>query len=1049
MKKILYLVLTIICLSSIRLMAQTIKITGTVSDTTGASLPGAIITEKGTTNATAANASGRFTLSLKGTQKVLVFSMIGFRSQEINLGNRLTIDVKLKESSKALNEVIVVGYGKQKKITATGAISSVSGDELRANPTAAIQNTMAGKVPGFFSQQTSGRPGADGATFYIRGVSSYNTGSNSPTIYVDDIEYTLDQFSRLDANEIESVSVLKDAAATAVFGVRGANGVIVVTTRRGKIGPPQITFRGETSLQQPTVFPTFLNSFDAATLYNQGRKNDGQPAQFTDADLAAYRDHTDPYGHPDVDWKSVLFKKFATQYRGNFDVSGGTESVKYFVSAGYLHQDGMVNDFGSAVGVNNNYFSDRYNYRSNLDMKITRTTDLKVDLSGNISTINVPQVGSPNGWNDVLADYGSIWTLAPWAYPIYNPDGSLGYSQWARSPGTGGTVYDANNIVGRLTYLGYNRTFENNMNVVTTANQKLDFITDGLSLKGTLSYASQYNNPTLSMSGGEFPSYIYDPVAGTYSPRNSNTFRVRRLIRGSGNGSTIRILTTQAALNYDRGFGYHHITALALYLQQSDTRTSGDATYNFIPSIFKSYVGRFAYNYRQKYLLEFNGAINGSDRFSADHRYGFFPAVSAGWNVSEENFFKNHVNFVSRLKLRGSYGLVGNDKLGSFTYYYQQTYGSAGNQVFFGNPSANNANGIYEGTLGNLEVSWEKEKKLDLGIEMGFFKDKLSATIDYFDNNRFDILTDRSGKSDSRFGSVSLVFGQSLPPVNLGKVNNRGIEVELGYNGKIGKDFSYNVKGTYSIARNKIVFADEPSFSYDYQAYTGHAINTQRVYTWIGFYKDAADIAASAKPQGSPPRPGDLKYADLNGDGIIDGFDAKVQGDPNVPNTTGGLNLGIRYKNFNIGVFFQGSRGFNVRGLAEAIQPFGANFQPIHQQAWTPAIGDDAKFPLLSFIPGISDSRAYPSTFWLIPGDYIRLKTAEIGYTLPKAWSAKLKMKDIKIYSNGYNLYTWTKLNSLYQLDPEINQGSTGSSGTDRTNYPPQRMFNFGISATF
>ncbi|MBW4891026.1 TonB-dependent receptor [Mucilaginibacter sp. HMF5004] len=1049
MKKILYLVLTICCLSSVRLMAQSIQVTGTVSDTTGAALPGALITEQGTTNATAANASGRFTLMLKGTKHILVFTMIGFKSQEVNLGNRRTVDIKLKESSQSLNEVVVVGYGKQKKITATGAISSVSGEELRSNPTAAIQNTMAGKVPGFFSQQTSGRPGADGATFYIRGVSSYNTGSNSPTIYVDDIEYTLDQFSRLDANEIESVSVLKDAAATAVFGVRGANGVIVVTTRRGKIGPPQITFRGETSLSQPTVFPTFLNSFDAATLYNQGRKNDGQAPQFSDADLAAYRDHTDPYGHPDVDWKSVLFKKFASQYRGNFDVSGGTESVKYFVSAGYLHQDGMVNDFGSAVGVNNNYFSDRYNYRSNLDMKITRTTDLKVDLSGNISTINVPQVGSPNGWNDVLADYGSIWTLAPWAYPIYNPDGSLGYSQWARSPGTGGTVYDANNIVGRLTYLGYTRTFENNMNLATTANQKLDFITEGLSLKGTLSYASQYNNPTLTMSGGEFPSYIYDPVANTYSPRSANTFRVRRLIRGSGNGSTIRILTTQAALNYDRGFGYHHITALALYLQQSDTRNSGDATYNFIPSIFKSYVGRFAYNYRQKYLLEFNGAINGSDRFSADHRYGFFPAVSAGWNVSEEGFFKNHVNFINRLKLRGSYGLVGNDKLGSFTYYYQQTYGSGGNQVFFGNPSANAANGIYEGTLGNLEVSWEKERKLDLGIEMGFFKDKLSATVDYFDNNRFDILTDRSGKTDPRFGSVSLVFGQSLPPVNLGKVNNKGVEVELSYNGKVGKDLSFNVKGTYSIAKNKIVFADEPSYQNSYQAYTGNAINTQRVYTWIGFYKDAADIAASPKPAGAPPRPGDLKYADLNNDGIIDGFDSKVQGDPNVPNTTGGLNLGIRYKNFNIGVFFQGSRGFNVRGLAEAIQPVGANFQAIHQQAWTPAIGDDAKFPLLSFIPGISDSRAYPSTFWLIPGDYIRLKTAEIGYTLPKAWVAKLKMKDIKVYSNGYNLYTWTKLSSLYQLDPEINQGSTGSSGTDRTNYPPQRMFNFGVSATF
>lgn len=1049
MKKIFYLVLTICCLASVRLMAQTTQITGTVSDTTGSTLPGAVITEKGTPNATQANASGRFTLTLKGTQKILVFSMVGFRTQEVSLGNRLTISVRLRETTNNLSEVVVVGYGKQKKITSTGAISSVSGAELRANPSSAIQNTMAGKVPGFFSQQTSGRPGADGATFYIRGVSSYNSGSTSPTIYVDDIEYTLDQFSRLDANEIESVTVLKDAAATAVFGVRGANGVIVVTTRRGKLGSPEITFRGETSLQEPTVFPTFLNSYDAATLYNQGRKNDGQAAQFTDADLAAYRDHTDPYGHPDVNWKKELFNKFSSQYRGNFDVSGGTESVRYFVSAGYLHQDGMVKDFGSKVGVNNNFFNDRYNYRSNLDMKLTRTTDLKIDLSGNISTINVPQVGSPNGWNDVFADYGSIWTLAPWAYPIYNPDGSLGYSQWARSPGTGGTVYDVNNVVGRLTYLGYNRTFENNMNVVTTANQKLDFITNGLSLKGTLSYASQYNNPTLSMSGGDFPSYIYDPVANTYSPRNTNVFRVRRLIRGSGNGSTIRILTTQAALNYDRSFGYHHITALGLFLQQSDTRNSSDATYNFIPSSFRSYVGRLAYNYRQRYLLEFNSAINGSDRFLAAHRYGFFPAVSAGWNISEEDFFKKNISVMNRLKIRGSYGVVGNDKLGSFTYYYQQTYSTGGSQVFFGNPSANTSSGIYEGTLGNLQVSWEKERKLDLGIEMSFFKDRLSATVDYFDNNRFDILTDRSGKTDSRFGSVSLVFGQTLPPVNLGKVNNKGVEFELNYNGSIGKDLSFAVKGTYSIAKNKIVFADEPSYQYDYQAYTGHAINTQRVYTWIGFYQDAADIAASAKPAGLTVRPGDLKYADLNGDGIINGFDAKVQGDPNVPTQTGGVNLSIRYKNFNIGAFFQGARGFNVRGVAEAIQPFGSNFMAIHQQAWTPELGNNAKFPLLSFIPGISDSRAYPSTFWLIPGDYIRLKTAEIGYTLPKAWTSKLKMKEIKVYSNGYNLFTWTKLGSLYQLDPEINQGSTGSSGTDRTNYPPQRVFNFGISITF
>ncbi|MDT3402221.1 SusC/RagA family TonB-linked outer membrane protein [Mucilaginibacter terrae] len=1050
MKNIIKWLIALCCLCSTAAMAQNKTVSGSVADTTGAPIAGATITEKGRTdNSVQSNALGRFTLTFKGTDKILIISMVGFTSREVNMGNRQSISINLKESSQGLSEVVVVGFGKQRKLTSTGAISSVSGEDLRQNPAASIQNTMAGKLPGFFSQQVSGRPGADGANFYIRGVSSFNTGNNSPTIYVDDIEYTLEQFSRLDPNEIESVTVLKDASATAVFGVRGANGVIIVTTRRGKIGAPQITFRGETSIQQPTIFPKFLNAYDAAVLYNQGRKNDNQTPFFTDADLAAYRDHTDPYGHPDVNWKDELFKKFSRQLRGNFDITGGTQNVRYFLSAGYLNQDGMVKDFGSKQGINNNYFNERYNYRSNLDIKITKTTDLRLDLSGNISTINTPQVGSPNGWNDVFADYGSIWTLAPWAYPIYNPDGSLGYSAWQRSPGTGGTVYDANNIVGRLTYLGYNRTFENNMNLVSNITQKLNFITPGLSLKGVLSYASNYNNPNVSMSGGEFPSFIYNPTANTYEPRNANTFRVRRLIRGSNNGSTIRVLTTQASLNYDRSFGYHHVSGMALFMQQSDTRANSASTYNFIPSKFRSYVGRFTYDFKQRYLFEVNGSYNGSDRFSESKRFGFFPAVSAGWNISEEEFFKKNFGVVSLFKLRGSYGLTGNDKLGgNFSYYYQQIYTSSGNQVFFGNPNPNTSNGIYEGTLGNLEVGWENEKKFDLGLEMGFFKNKLTATIDYFNNNRYDILTDRSGRADPRFGSVSLTFGQTLPPVNLGKVNNKGIEVELNYNGKVGKDLSYSVKGTYSIAKNKIVFADEPTYANEYQAYTGKAINTQRVYTWIGFYQDANDIANSAKP-GQAVRPGDLKYADLNGDGVINGFDTKVQGDPNIPNTTGGINLSVRYKNFNIGAFFQGAMNFNVRGVAEAIQPFGSNFMAIHQQAWTPELGNNAKFPLLSFIPGISDSRANPSTFWMIPGDYIRLKTAEVGYTLPQSFVAKLHMKSIKVYSNGYNLLTWTKLSSLYQLDPEIGQGSTGSSGTDRANYPPQRIFNFGVSATF
>lgn len=580
------------------------------------------------------------------------------------------------------------------------------------------------------------------------------------------------------------------------------------------------------------------------------------------------------------------------------------------------------------------------------------------------------------------------------------------------------------------------------MNLVATGTQKLDFITKGLAIKGTISYASSYGDPTtganntVSMSGGEFPSFIYNPATQSYTPWSPNVFRVRRLIRGSSNGATYRSIQAQGFITYDRTFNNkHHVYGLGLYNQNSVTR-SGNATYNFIPNNLLGATVRVGYDYRQKYLVEFNAARNGSDRFSANNRYGFFPAVSAGWNISEEPFFKDNIKFVNRLKLRGSYGLVGNDKIGNFSYLYIQTYTTGGNAVYFGNPNANSSSAVYEGQLGNDLVSWEKEKKLDLAIEGTLFKNKLSFGVDYFNNNRFDILTNRGS-------SVSAVFGQSLPAVNLGKVNNKGYELELSYNNSIGKNLTYTVRGTYSYAKNTIIFQDEPSYKYGYQSFTGNSIGTPRLYTWIGFY-DSASIADSkvAKPA-QKVRPGDLRYADLNGDGVIDGFDQKVQGFPNIPNTTAGLQLSIRYKNFNIGAFFQGAKNFYVGGVSEAIRAFSSNLTAVHQQSWTPALGNNAKYPLLSFTPGISDPGANPSTFWQIRGDYIRLKTAEIGYSLPKKWLSNLKMKDIRIYGNGYNLFTWTKLSKLYQLDPEV------TTGTARTVYPPQRIFNFGLTATF
>ncbi|MDI9882684.1 SusC/RagA family TonB-linked outer membrane protein [Flectobacillus longus] len=1040
MKKILYIWISIVTLFAQNALAQGQVVSGVV---TGGKevLPGVAVFEKGrTTNGTLTDAKGFFKITLKGQSNTLVFRSLGFKQQEVNVAGRSIVNITLEDEDKSLDEVVVIGYGQQKKITLTGSVSSVSGREIRENPSASLQNALAGKLPGFFSQQPSGRPGADGASFYIRGVSSYN-GNNRPLIIVDDVEYSYDQFARIDPNEIENLSILKDASTTAIYGVRGANGVIVVSTRRGKEGPPQISMRAEMALSQPTIIPTYLDAYESAKMYNQAQINDNSvnpspsfKPRWSDQDLELFKNGKDPYGHPNVNWKDVLFKQFSKQYRGNLDLSGGTQKVKYFVSVGYLYQDGMLKDFGQDQGVNSNYFHQRYNYRSNLDMSVTKSLDLRLDLYGNFGQVNTPQVGSPFGYNDLFYDYSSFLTLAPFAYPVYNPDGSLGYSTWIRNENPS---YNVNNVVGRLKYYGYNQTNESNINFIGSAKQKLDFLTKGLFVQGRISFTSNYGYGR-SMTRDQFPSFIYTSATDSYEARDPNVYRVRRFFLGYDAKSTSRVLNLQFMVNYDRTFdSKHHVYALGLFNRSSTEAANSNAVYNFIPNNFQGYSGRVGYDYKNRYLVQFNMAYNGSDRFVKDKRFGLLPAVSAGWNISEEPFYKNSFpKFMDLLKIRGSYGIVGNDALGnSFSYYYQQNY-SNGNGVVAPNfgYSSNSYNGVVEGTLANNEVTWEKEKKLDLAIEFGLFNSNVTGSFNYFDNNRYDILTTR--------GTVSAIFGQGLPPVNMGKVNNRGYEIELGYQSPTKGGFSYFIKGNYSLAKNKIVFQDEPSALYPYQMYTGNSIGQMRAYTFIGYYKNADDIASSPKTA-VPVQPGDLKYADLNGDGKIDGFDMSVTGNPNTPNTVYGINLGVRYKAISISANFQGARNFSVRGTAESIRAFSSNLTEVHKYAWTPELGDNAKYPRLTLLGGISDPTAYPSTFWLIPGDYLRLRNAQINFDLPSSLTKGLGIQQARIYVNGSNLLTFTSLDKLYQLDPEI------SSGTDRVSYPPQRLINFGISATF
>lgn len=1034
MKNIFSIFILCLTLTSTSLLGQTVS--GQITDGTEPIVGVTILEKEAPTNGTTSDADGKFSLTLKKADGIVVFRLLGFKTLELPAQSKMT--VTLESDDRGLDEVVVVAYGQQKKLTLTGAVSSISGRDIRENPTASLQNSLAGKLPGFFSQQPSGRPGADGANFFIRGVSSYN-GNNRPLIIVDDIEYSYDQFARLDPNEIEALSILKDASTTAIYGVRGANGVVVVTTRRGKESAPKITIRTEMAMSQPTKIPQYLDAYESAKLYVLAQTNDNSvnpspsfKPRFSEQDLALFKDGSDPYGHPNVNWKEVLFKDFSSQSRTNIDLSGGTQRVKYFVSVGYLFQDGMLKNYSQDQGVNGNFFHQRYNYRSNLDINVNKTLDIRMDLYGNFGQVNTPQVGSPFGYNDLFYDYSSFLTLAPFAYPVNNPDGSLGYSTWIRNENPS---YNVNNVVGRLRYYGYSRSNESNINFIGSAKQKLDFLTKGLTLQGRVAVTSNYAY-TRNMTRDQFPSFIYTPTTDTYEARDPNVYRVRRFFIGYDPRSTSRVMNLQAFLNYDRTFGDHHVYGLVLLNRNSTTASNSNSVYNFIPSNFAGYSGRIGYDFKNRYLFQLNAGYNGSDRFVSSKRYGLFPAVSAGWNIAEEPLFKKHIKFIDLLKIRGSYGLVGNDALGSsFSYYYQQNYNSGnGTAVADFGYSSNTITGISEGTLANNSVTWEKERKEDLGLEFSLFNNSLTGGVDLFNNNRYDILTTR--------GTVSAIFGQGLPPVNLGKVNNRGYELELGYQSPLSKPFSFSIKANYSVAKNKILFQDEPSSLYDYQTYTGNSIGQIRVYRYIGFYKSVEDIAASPKTA-VPVQPGDLKYADLNNDGKIDGYDTEVAGFPNTPNTTYGFNLGFRYKGFSFSALLQGSKNFNVRGVAESIRAFSSNLTSVHQQYWTPALGDNAQYPRLSLLGGISDPLAFPSTFWFIAGDYIRLRNAQINYTFPENISKRLGMSDLRIYVNGSNLFTITKVNKRYQFDPEI------SSGTDRVLYPPQRLLNFGISASF
>jgi TonB-linked SusC/RagA family outer membrane protein len=1012
MKKGLYLILLILSMIPAIAVAQSV-VTGIVKDASGP-MPGVTVSEKGLRNVVVTDRDGKFSISIRGGG-LLLFSNLGYIPQERQAKAGSNIEVILQSSSQDLNEVMVVGFGTTKRITNTGAISSIKGSEIRNIPTSSVQNALTGRIPGFVSVQRSGQPGRDASDFFIRGVSSLNPEGNQPLIIVDDIEYTYTQLSQINVNEIESISVLKDASTTAVYGIKGANGVLVVKTRRGVSGVPKVNARFESGVQSPVTRFNFLDSYQTALLVNEARANDGLSPQFSEASMEHFRLGDDPIGHPNVDWYDKIMKPTSMQYNSNVDISGGSEAIKYFISGGALTQDGNLYTFkDEGSQVNNNYYYRRFNLRSNLDVQATKSLKLRLDLRANFNKINTPRAGN------IVGEIFDFSKIHPYSAPFLNPNGSYAYASDTKDL--------LPTINARLATAGYSLDRRNDLNILFGGTQDLDKITKGLSFSGRIAYASVESN-IRQQSRENPPSYLYNPESNSYILNGPN-YVLSNYTLFAYQGDYDNRVNVQANMNYTRSFGDHSINTLLLYNRES-YKTRGDQKTNWIPQNFEGFTFRTSYDYKEKFLLDVTAAYNGSDRFRAAERYGLFPAVSAGYNIAKESFIKDRFKFIDLFKLRGSFGVVGSDKVLGDRYLYQQVYGNGG-PYSFGEVSKD-VNTIYEGNLGNSNVTWEKSRTLDFGVDINLFKNKLSLVADYFNTIRYDQLYTSQ--------SLPLNFGVGISPSNIARVRNRGLELELGYNDHIG-EFNYNIKGVLTYFKNKVLYKDEPAAAYPWLAQTGHQIDQPFGYLFDGFYT-ADNIAGSAKPNtGYEIVPGDLRYKDLNEDGVIDQYDKTAIGKPNVPNTSFGLTLGGSFKGFSMSVLLQGTTGYSFSVFGNGIEPFQSQFQPIHQLRWTPSTAETAKFPRLSTNPTtINSPAAYMSDFWLIDATYLRLKTVEFAYQLPDRW-LPFKVNNARVYLSGYNLFTWTNY-SLYQQDPEVSSNTAGDQ------YQNQRVVNLGVQIGF
>lgn len=1039
-----------------------ITVSGTVLDkTTNDPLIGVSVVVKGVANAgTITDMDGKFTLKLPYAEAPLVFSYLGYQPQEIVPGAKKELTVLLQEDTKALQEVVVVGYTKQRKETMIGSVATITTKDLTQSPTANINNALAGRLPGLIvNQYAGGEPGVDQSELFIRGKATY--GNQSAIVIVDGIERDM---SYLAPDEIETFTILKDASATAAYGIRGANGVIVITTKRGKAAEKAtVNLKASIGINQPIGFPEYLGSADYATLYNEARLND---AKMTGADISSLNlfsqqaidnfrrakgDNSDGLGY-DWDYYDFAFKP-GLQEDVSLSIRGGTDKVRYYVLANYFSQGGNYK-YANAGEYDSQTKFTRYNFRSNIDININRYLSTRLDLGARITDRNA--LGTTAG------RLMTICATQPPYLPILVEENAHPQNEEYIQQNSRGMLYGDNiyryNLLGELSRTGYLNEKNTYLNGSFAMNLDMEFLTKGLKAEVMFSYdASEgrwINRKLDTYKDGyrEYPKYAtFMPIEGsdaymagghyTGAYKTGNKYDIDQTIgNGFSHNASDGRTYIQARLDYNRLFSNRHEVTAMLLANRGNRTVNNELAYHS-----QGITGRFAYYYNQKYLMEFNFGYNGSENFAPGKRYGFFPAGSIGWVVSEEEFMKK-ASWIDFLKVRASYGLVGSDNVSS-RFPYLAFYGG-GSGYDFGNNFGTNVGGTSEGNLANANLTWEKARKLNVGIDFTTLNQRLALTIDAFYEYRFDIITDMN--SDGIMGYPDIV-GKDAALQNLGEVSNRGVDIELSWNDKIGKDFRYYIRPNLTFSRNRLEYKAEVARKNSWRKETGKRLYENFVYVFDHFVADQEEADRLNKIGYQPWGqliPGDVVYKDLDRNGVIDDEDRTAMGNPRSPELMFGIPFGFQYKNFDFSVLLQGATKSSILLNGAAVFDFPqfeqdkiGRVKKMHLDRWTPETAATAKYPALHY--GTHDNNKNGnSSLFLYDASYLRLKNVEIGYNVSPKLLRKFHVQQARIYVQGLNLLTFDKLGDV-DIDPETKSGDGASW------YPIQKVFNFGIDITF